>query len=394
MIQTITKRAENTATQPFAPRQQLAQVRRVVIKVGTRILVNKSGLLNVRRINHLVADIAQLHRQGYETVLVTSGAVGAGLPILKMTQRPTALADLQMAAAVGQTRLMEIYYRYFSEWHCHISQILLTHGDLKHRSRHLNARNTMLNLLKHRVIPIVNENDVVAVDEIRVGDNDVLSALVSTLIDADLLILLTSPDGLRKPITGGKTQRVSHIETIDPATMALAAGKTDTVSIGGMQTKLQAAQLAVKAGIPVVIASGKQTNVLTHIMAGQDVGTFINHRYSKTFAQRRKRWISYFHRPQGAVIIDAGAEQAVKTLGKSLLPSGIITVEGQFPPGSLINIVSQSGTVLGHGLTEYSYQEIYKIKGHHTKEIAQILEVGHQREEVIHRNNMIIFEET
>lgn len=372
-------------------RNQLQQARRIVVKVGTRLLVNADGHLNVVRINKLIKDIANLHHHDKQVVFVSSGAVGAGLPVLGMKQRPQAISDLQMAAAVGQTRLMNLYHNLFTKSRCKISQVLLTHADLKHRGRHLNARNTMLNLLAHRIIPVVNENDVVTVDELRFGDNDVLSALVAILLDADLLIILTTPNGVREFLASGKSLRKPFIETIDANIHALVQPNHDKLSLGGMGSKLQAAQMAAKAGAQVVIAAGKQPNVLMRILQGDDIGTLISRGIQKHGLDKRKRWISYFHRIQGAIIVDQGAQEALQRAGKSLLAKGIHGVEGKFPTGSLVNIATMTGEIIGHGLVEFSNAEIDKIKGKHSKDIATILHDDGGRSEVIHRDNMIIF---
>ena len=369
-------------------RQQLTQCKRIVVKVGTRLLVDGRGRLNRVRINALVVELAKLHKSGKQVVFVTSGAVGAGLSLLGLKARPKEIPNLQMAAAVGQTRLIKLYYDLFQEQRCDISQVLLTHADLKHRGRHLNARNTMLNLLNHHVIPIVNENDVVTVDELRFGDNDMLSALVTALIDADLLILLTSPNGLQKFLLNQKMKRVPYIEKIDSTIEALVQPNADQLSLGGMASKLQAAELAAKTGAQVIIASGKQKNILEHLLKGDDFGTLIGKQAE--ILDKRKRWISFFHRSQGTLFVDSGARQALQARGKSLLPSGIKKVEGNFTSGSLINIATEEGKIIGHGLSEYSRHEIEKIMGKQTQEIFSILPEA-VREEVIHRDNMIIF---
>lgn len=371
-------------------REQLTHCQRIVVKIGTRLLVNSKGLLDERRITHLVDDIADLFKQGKQVVFVSSGAVGAGLKVVGMKHRPTEIKDLQMAAAVGQTRLINCYYQLFAKNQCNISQVLLTHADLKHRQRHLNARNTMLNLLDHRIIPIVNENDVVTVDELRFGDNDMLSALVSALIDADLLIILTSPNGLRQFLATGSTKRISYVEEINEEILTLIQPKTDKLSLGGMSSKLQATELALRTGTQVIIASGKQPGILAQIIQGKDVGTLFGNYQQSAGLQKRKRWISYFHRPQGSIVVDEGAQKALQQGGKSLLPSGIKQVEGNFSVGSLVLIKALNGELIGHGLSEYNHQEIEKIMGKHSKEIANLI-VSSGREEVIHRNNMVIF---
>lgn len=366
-------------------RQILTQAKRIVVKAGTHVLADKSGKPNATRIRNLVRNIAGLQQEGIEVVLVTSGAIGVGMQVLGMRRTAsTPLSDLQMTAAVGQSHLMELYHKYFTKHNCIISQVLLTHDDLRNRQRHLNARNAMLNLLNHKIIPIVNENDVVSVDEIRVGDNDVLSAMVAALIQADTLILLTTPNGFYQTLPNGKKKRIPYLETINDTVLQHAKGKSSALSIGGMASKLQAAQMANKSGSQVVIASGFQKDVLKKVMQGEDVGTLIE---KQSTIHGRKRWVAFFHRAQGELIIDNGAANAVQQKGKSLLPVGVREVKGNFTKGALVNIISIEGINIGQGLVAYSSDEIKKIAGKHGDEIAAVLgSKGH--DEIVHRDNM------
>jgi glutamate 5-kinase len=256
-------------------RKSLGGAKRVVIKIGSRAIVQKTGRPDVRRMRELVRQIAMLKKAGREVVVVSSGAIGSGMQALGMKRRPVHLPDLQMAAAVGQSRLMAAYDKLFGHKGCRIGQILLTHDDFKHPVRRVNARNTMINLLRHGIVPIVNENDVVAVDEIKFGDNDLLASLVATLIGAHALILLTTVDGLRMPIANGKTKRVDFMHGIPEHALALAKGKGSELSTGGMLSKLQSAGRVVAAGIPVLIANGRANGVIDRAVAGHDVGTLI-----------------------------------------------------------------------------------------------------------------------
>lgn len=276
----------NTETQH---RNLLPQSKRVVVKVGTNLLVDKNGKINQKSISAIAKELARLRKKNKDVILVSSGAIGAGLPELGFKKRPTSLSDLQTAASIGQLILLNYYNKYFKKHHCKISQILLTHSDLKDRKRHLNARNTLLNLLQHKIIPIINENDAVANEEIKIGDNDVLSSLVATLIDADLLILLTTPDGLRKPISDEETERVSYLANIDDKVFEFITGKQNYLSTGGMGSKLQAAQMAAKSGALVVIASGFQKNIVQKILLGEDVGTLIGNKESMAKLNKRKQ---------------------------------------------------------------------------------------------------------
>ncbi len=373
-------------------RQALGSARRVVVKVGSRVLVGASGRPDPARMKALVHELSALRRAGREVILVTSGAVGAGMEALGLKQRPTLLPDLQMAAAVGQARLMARYDKLFAARRCIAAQVLLTHDDLKHRRRHLNARNTIMNLLHHGIIPIINENDVVAVDEIKVGDNDTLAALVSILVEADVLVLLTRVNGLRAPAAGGRTRRVRFLPQITPEALGLAKGKTDGISTGGMGSKLLSVQTASSTGTAAVIANGRQNGVLASIFAGEDTGTLVG---TPPIPRRdgpgaRKRWIAYFHRTAGTIIIDDGAREALRVRGKSLLPIGVRSVIGEFPAGTAVAIQDEAGELVGRGLVDFSSQELRAIQGRKTSEIAPILGRS-DYEEAIHRDNMVIF---
>jgi len=260
-------------------REMIADTRRLVVKIGTRVLVQKTGRPDIRCMRSLIRDLARLQHSGHEVVVVTSGAIGAGTEALGMKRRPTKLPDLQMAAAVGQTRLMSRYDELFSSVGCKVGQVLLTHADFHHKIRLTNARRTMENLIRNKVIPIVNENDVVADEEIRadlaLGDNDFLASLVVKLIRADLLIILTTVDGLRERGKGGRTYRVRYLESITGRTFALVSGNNSELSKGGMVTKLKAAQAVSRTGCSAIIANGRQAGILTRIMMGEDVGTMV-----------------------------------------------------------------------------------------------------------------------
>lgn len=370
-------------------RATLPTAKRVVIKVGSRVLIQRNGRPDIRRMRALVKDIAALHKQGKDVIFVSSGAIGAGLHALGMTKRPDTLPDLQMAAAVGQTRLMSRYSALFAREECRIGQVLLTHDDLRDRVRHLNARNTLMNLLRNRIIPVVNENDVVAVDEIKFGDNDHLASLVAMLLDADVLVLLSTVDGFRRPVSARRTQRVPYLPAISDEVLALAIGKGSLFSIGGMKTKLQSAHDFVNMGRLAVIANGRKSDVVARIMAGQDEGTLIGGQIPRGEAQSRKRWIAYFHKIQGHIWVDEGAVEAVIQKGRSLLPAGIIKVDGSFNIGAVVAVKAPDGEIIARGLTEYTSEDIRKIMGHKTSEIATLL--GRKDyDEVIHRDHMLV----
>jgi len=260
-------------------REALRDARRIVVKIGTRVLAQKSGRPDTRRMAGLARQVAQLQRDGREVLIVTSGAIGAGMEALRMKERPTALPDLQMAAAVGQSRLMARYDKLFSGLGCIVGQVLLTHGDFRHKIRLTNARRTLENLLRHKVIPIINENDVVADEEIRadlsLGDNDYLAALVVKVVRADLLVLLTTVDGVREPGPNGSTRRIRYLEAITPSVFKLVRDSESRLSKGGMASKLSSVLVATKAGCAAVIASGLEQGILQRVIRGEDVGTII-----------------------------------------------------------------------------------------------------------------------
>jgi len=372
-------------------RKVLSSARRVVVKVGSRVLVTKTGKPDLDRIGSLVMQIADLRRSGKEVILLSSGAIAAGVDALGLTVRPSNLPELQMAAAVGQVRLMTVYDRLFSSERCKIGQVLLTHDDLRNRTRHLNARNTMLTLLERDIIPIINENDVVSVDEIKFGDNDVLAALVSILIEADALILITTTNGLRESIDDVDSARIPYLPEVTDKVLDLVSDKRGEFSLGGMASKLKSAQIAADVGVRVVIADGRQHNVIPKIMRGEDIGTLIGGEDQRGLSQinRRKRWIAFFHRTSGAVVVDDGARTAIIDRNVSLLPIGVLDVEGLFPKGALVNVKALDGTIIAKGLVDFSSDQIQQIKGKKTSEIESILGFNDYNE-IIHRENMVV----
>jgi glutamate 5-kinase len=374
-------------TRPGIP----ARSKRIVIKVGSRVLVDGRGCPDQVRIQQLADEMAELHRQNFEIILVTSGAIAAGVQALGWPKRPVSLPELQMAAAVGQNVLMNIYAVGFRQHNITLGQILLTHDDLNHRERHLNARNTMLAMLRNRIIPVVNENDVVAVDEIRFGDNDVLASMVSTLVHGELLILLTTSDGFYRTENGLMKERISILENITEETLAMAQGKGSAWSSGGMASKLKAARHAARSGTPVVIANGLENGIITQILQGADTGTLILPDGTRNRLRARKKWIAFFHRPGGAVIVDDGAIEAITHRGNSLLPVGIRDTEGSFAIGTLVNIKSTGGITIARGLTAYSRDDIQRIKGRRSADLPGLIG-DYRSEEVIHRDNMVLMD--
>lgn len=346
-----------------------------------------NGRLRFDRIERLVREISDLVNEGHQIILVSSGAVGAGMSRLGLTKRPATIPEKQAVAAVGQGLLMQIYSKIFSEY-CHVcAQVLLTAEDLQQRQRYLNCRNTLETLLRQDVIPIINENDSVAIDEIKFGDNDTLSALVANLVSADLLIILTDIDGVydKNPKIDATAQLIPVIDEITDEIMNLA-GEPGSLGTGGMITKFHAARIAQSAGIPMMIVNSSISNVLRKASQEQNIGTYFTP--SPVTMPSRKRWLAYYTHPHGAVIIDQGAVVALQS-GKSLLPAGIIDCVGNFSAGDLIKICDQSGSEIAKGLTNYSTKEIEIIKGKVSAEIDS-LPVEHLYDEVIHRDNLVM----
>ena len=360
---------------------------KIVVKVGTSTLTHKNGKLNLEQIERLVRQLSDLRNQRKDVVLVSSGAIGAGMGKLNLEQRPKTIPEKQAVAAVGQGILLHIYEKMFSEYGQATAQLLLTKADLEHRQRFLNGRNTLLTLLKFGVIPIVNENDTVAFEEIKFGDNDTLAALVGTLIDADLILLLTDIDGFYDgdPRKNKNAKRISVVETINEEIEGLAGNVGSKFGSGGMITKITAARIAVNAGIPLMIGHGAEDNIIRRLTSGEDVGTLFLPVDMKPHL--RKSWIAFGSHVGGRIIIDDGAKEALLHKGKSLLPSGVTAVEGDFSAGAVVQIVDLQGREFARGITNYSWIELNRIKGQKCKDICSIL--GYKDyDEVIHRDNL------
>lgn len=367
----------------------LNNANRIVVKVGTSSLTHKTGKLNLFQLEKIVRAIADLYNQGKQVILVTSGAVGAGVGKLGLNAKPKTIPEKQAAAAIGQGVLLHMYEKIFGEYGLTVGQVLLTRDDLSDRKRYLNARNTLLALLRFGVIPIVNENDTVAVEEIRLGDNDTLSALVSGLVDAELLILLSDIDGLysANPKDNPDAKIIPIIEKITPEIKAIAGGAGSKFGTGGMCTKIEAASIAISSGIPMVIANGAKPGILREITNGDFKGTLFIPRESRLHT--KKCWIAFGSNINGKIIVDDGAKKVLLQNGKSLLPSGIIDVDGDFDIGSVVGVVGQKGEEFVRGIVNYSAEEIRKIKGKNTSEIIDVL--GYKDyDEVIHRDNLSI----
>lgn len=368
-------------------RENLSAAKRIVVKVGTSTLTHSTGKLNYYRIERLVRELSDLANQGKQIILVTSGAVGAGMDRLGLKEKPKTIPEKQAAAAVGQGILMHTYEKMFSEYGQIVAQVLLTREDSVNRKRYANSRNTLLALLSAGVIPIINENDAVAVDELKIGDNDTLSAMVASIIDADLLIILSDVEGVytKNPQTDPSAVLISEINEITTDIENIAGGPGTLRGTGGMYTKIQAAKIAVNSGVVMVIASGSREGVVRDILSGASVGTLFL--CKETRLHIRKRWLAFGARIHGAVIVDKGCEQAL-IKGSSLLAAGVVDVEGEFEQGNTIRVKTTEGREIARGIANYSCEEVNKIKGLHTHEIAGVLGFK-PYDEIIHRDNMV-----
>ncbi len=371
-----------------AARTELTAARRVVVKVGSNVLVEPHRGLAEDVLRHIVAQCTAIRDAGRTLVLVSSGAVACGTTLLQARRLPLGkdLAFKQAAAAVGQPLLMRYYEQAFAP--TPVAQVLLTYDDARDRERFLNARHTLRTLLALGAVPIINENDTVTTAEIKFGDNDFLSALVANIVDADLLVLLSDVDGLfdRDPKRYPDAQRLPFVAEVDATTMALASSETSTFGTGGMQSKLTAAQTAARFGTTTVIVNGRTPDILRRVLMGDDVGTLFPP--APTALGGRKRWIAAL-RPQGVLTLDAGAVQAVVTQGKSVLPSGIVRVAGQFAAGDVVACCDEQGREFARGLSSYSANEVEMIRGLRSSEIARRLGFR-AHDEVIHRDDLAL----
>ncbi|MCH6567274.1 MAG: glutamate 5-kinase [Nitrospinae bacterium] len=369
----------------------LSNIKRVVIKVGSYILASPDHTLNTEMIRNLVSQVAALKDEGMEIIIVSSGAIAAGIRQLGLPSVPQSMPKKQAAAAVGQSILIWEYERNFQEAGHQVAQVLLTHDDLANRHRFLNAKNTLGELLSFGVIPIINENDTVSVDEIKMGDNDLLSATVATMAQAQLLIVVSDVEGLYTgdPARDEGARLLSEVEAITPEIEQAAGLPTSDVGSGGMATKVQAAKSAGLMGIPTIIVSGRQPDVIRQALEGDKVGTFFLPDKDRLAA--RKHWLRYTLKPKGSITVDEGAMQAITKRGKSLLPSGIVKVEGRFEYGDAVSLQGLNGKEIGRGLSNYTLDELRKIQGHHTKDIEALLGYKYY-DEVVHRDNLVLID--
>jgi len=368
------------------------KIKRVVIKVGSSVLTGGKDDLQGRIFKNIVNCIAALRKGSREVILVSSGAIAAGKGSLHCAERPCSIPQKQASAAIGQVRLMAEYGACFKKHGQQIAQVLLTSDDLSSRKKFLNARNTLFTLLHAGVVPIINENDSVVVDEIKFGDNDILSALVTNLVDADLLLILTDQDGLfeQNPQHHKNARLIRLVYEVDRGIEEAARGGTSRVGTGGMQSKVDAAMKASLFCIPTVIVNGLKKGIIGRVFAGEDVGTLFLPR--RSFLSSRKYWIAFNLKPKGALVVDEGAKRAIVEKGKSLLSSGLVSVTGSFNFGDAVSCLDKNGIEFARGLVKYRAEEIIKLKGLHTRDIQKVL--GYKDyDEIIHRDDLVVLED-
>ena len=363
--------------------------KRWVIKIGSALLTKDGKGLDYSAIADWTAQIASLRSQGIEVILVSSGSVAEGMSRMGWTKRPTDLSELQAAAAIGQTGLIEAYETQFKKYHIQAAQILLTHDDVSNRKRYLNARNTLRTLLKFKTLPIINENDSVALEEMRLGDNDTLAALVANITEADLLLILTDQDGLfnKDPRHHNDATLISEESASNPDLQSFVGKTATTLGSGGMATKLIAAQRAAKSGCATVIASGREENVIQRLSAGETLGTFL--KPSESHLSARKQWIASQTQASGTLYLDVGATNAIQNKGTSLLPVGVETSIGEFKRGDIVDCRNKDDEIIARGLINYSDSDVALLLKQPSQNIVDIL--GHAGEtELIHRDNLVI----
>lgn len=370
-------------------REALRNCKRIVVKVGTSSITYSTGKVNLGKMELLARELSDLHGEGRELILISSGAVGAGVGKLNCPP-PSNLPEKQALAAIGQGILMHLYEKFFSEYSGNVAQVLLTRDCFSDPERYLNSRHTLFSLLNFGVIPIINENDTVAVEELRFGDNDTLSAMVACNVEADLLIILSDIDGLydSDPRKNSKARLIPEVTEISAEMLENSRARGSALSSGGMYTKLTAARMTMPNGIPLVIASSDESGVVRRIVRGENVGTLFVPSREEGYASRR-RWIVAGSSAKGEVVVDEGAAEALLRKGKSLLPSGVKKAGGKFEPGDVISVRNSAGVEIARGISNYGCEDTMRILGRHTDEIEEILG-RRDYEELIHRNNMAI----
>ena len=372
----------------MSARNRVRDARRIVVKVGTSTLTHPSGGMNLHRIEHLVRELIDEANQGKEVLLVSSGAIAAGMNTLGLKERPADVPERQALAAIGQGALLHIYEKFFHEYGRTMAQVLLTKENAAQHHQYMNSRNALLALLGMNVIPVINENDAVAVDEIKIGDNDNLSAVVAALVDADALIILSDIDGVytANPRIDASAVLISEIPEITPEIEGLAGGAGSVQGTGGMQTKIEAAKIAQNAGVTMVIARGDEDGIIRGILRGEEIGTLFPAR--EAHLRTRKSWLAFGKHLSGELAVDEGCEDAMRR-GASLLAVGVTAVYGSFAAGETVRVLSRSGQEIARGIAAYDAADIMRLMGHQTSEFHTLV-ADASYEEIIHRDNMVL----
>jgi len=372
-------------------RESLREAKRVVVKVGTSTLAYGPGRMNLYNIEHLVRGLVDMANEGREMILVSSGAIAAGLGRFGMTEKPDSIPEKQAIAAVGQGMLMHIYEKFFAEYGKVAAQVLLTRENSVRHNQYIHSREALCAMLAMGAIPVINENDAVTVDEIKIGDNDQLSATVATLVDADALIILSDIDGLytANPATHPEAEIIHEVPEITPEIERLAGGAGSAMGTGGMMTKIEAAKVAMNAGVTMVIAPGARDHVLRDVLNGEEIGTLFPAKESHL--RLRKSWIAFGKRIEGDLVVDRGCEKAMRQCGSSLLAAGIVSADGEFTRGSTVRVLTKDGQEIARGVVNYGRAELMDLIGRQTKDFPEaLLQEDGFREEVIHRDNMVL----
>ncbi|MFZ3386067.1 MAG: glutamate 5-kinase [Candidatus Hydromicrobium sp.] len=374
-------------------KKYLKNIKKMVIKIGSSSLTSKAGGLDKVSMRRFVNEVSSLIKKGMEVIIVTSGAIAAGLENLNIKKKPEDITLFQAAASIGQVELMRLYSNLFLTSGLKIGQILLTHEDTTRRKQYLNIKNTIKKLISLNIVPVINENDSVAVDEIKFGDNDELAALVAILAESDILIILTDIDGMydKNPRIYSDAKLISYIDKINEDIEKAAGGIGSTYGIGGMESKIKAAKICSFSGIKTIIANSKRKNILNKIIAGEDVGTFFAPQTVKK-VKSIKKWIAFGMKTKGGIVIDRGAEEAVLNKGKSILAVGVVKVDGKFNKGDTLKVFSLDSKLIAKGISNFSSEDIEKIKGKNRDKILSEFDTSMCRE-VIHRDCLVVFKE-
>lgn len=374
-------------------KKYLKNIKKIVIKIGSSSLTSKAGGLDKVGMKRFVNEVSSLIKRGMEVIIVTSGAIAAGLESLNIKKKPEDITFLQAAASIGQVELMRLYSNLFLKSGLKIGQILLTHEDTTRREQYLNIKNTIKNLIGLNIVPVINENDSVAVDEIKFGDNDQLAALVAILAESDILIILTDIDGMydKNPRIYSDAKLISYIDKINEDIEKAAGGIGSTYGIGGMESKIKAAKICSFSGIKTIIANSRRKNILNKIIAGEDVGTFFAPQTVKKI-KSIKKWIAFGMKTKGGIVIDRGAEEAVLNKGKSILAVGVVKVDGKFNKGDTLKVFSLDSKLIAKGISNFSSEDIEKIKGKNRDKILSEFDTS-MCSEVIHRDCLVVFKE-